>query len=135
MAHRTVFVNGCFDIIHRGHVELLEFAKSHGEYLVVALDTDERVRHSKGDASPFNCLNDRKKVVSSIGVVDWVESFSSDEELTALVKQYAPDTMVVGSDYQDKTVIGSEFAKEIRFFERIDGYSTTKILQNSTDRG
>lgn len=135
MAHRTVFVNGCFDIIHRGHVELLEFAKSHGEYLVVALDTDERVRHSKGDARPFNCLNDRKKVVSSIGVVDWVESFSSDEELTALVKQYAPDTMVVGSDYQDKTVIGSEFAKEIRFFERIDGYSTTKILQNSTDRG
>jgi D-beta-D-heptose 7-phosphate kinase/D-beta-D-heptose 1-phosphate adenosyltransferase len=59
MAHRIVFVNGCFDIIHRGHVELFEFAKSCGDYLVVALDTDDRVRNSKGDSRPFNCLSEK----------------------------------------------------------------------------
>ena len=134
MAHRIVFVNGCFDILHRGHIELFEFAKSHGEYLVVALDTDERVKEKKGADRPFNSLRDRKKIVSSIEHVDWVESFSTDDELAALVRQASPDVMVVGSDWRGKAVIGSQYAKEIRFFERIDGYSTTQILQNSSDR-
>lgn len=135
MAHRIIFVNGCFDVLHRGHIELFEYAKSLGEYLIVALDSDERVKQSKGNQRPFNCLKDRKKVVSSIGVVDWVEDFNTNEELIGLIKQNSPDVMVVGSDWQDKKVIGSEFAKEIKFFERIDGYSTTEILQNSSNRG
>ena len=135
MAHRIIFVNGCFDVLHRGHIELFEYAKSLGEYLIVALDSDERVKQSKGKQRPFNCLKDRKKVVSSIGVVDWVEDFNTNEELIGLIKQNSPDVMVVGSDWQDKKVIGSEFAKEIKFFERIDGYSTTEILQNSSNRG
>jgi len=134
MAHRVVFVNGCFDILHRGHIELFEFAKNQGEYLIVALDTDERVKEKKGAHRPFNSLRDRKKIVSSIEYVDWVESFSTDDELTALVRQANPDVMIVGSDWRGKTVVGSQYAKEIRFFERIDGYSTTQILQYSSDR-
>ena len=134
MSHKVVFVNGCFDVLHRGHIELFEFARSHGSHLVVALDTDERVAASKGPNRPFNNLKDRKKMVSSIKTVDWVEQFGSDEELISLVRQWSPAVMVVGSDWQDKKIIGSEFAKEIKFFERIDGYSTTKILQNSIDR-
>ena len=134
MAHRIVFVNGCFDVLHRGHIELFEFAKSHGEYLIVALDTDERVKQQKGEKRPFNSLTDRQKVVSSIKYVDWVDSFSTDEELIALVRQASPDVMIVGSDWRGKTVIGSQYAKEIKFFERIDGYSTTNILQDSPHR-
>jgi len=134
MAHRIVFVNGCFDILHRGHIELFEFAKNQGEYLIVALDTDERVKEKKGAHRPFNSLRDRKKIVSSIEYVDWVESFSTDDELTALVRQANPDVMIVGSDWRGKTVVGSQYAKEITFFERIDGYSTTQILQYSSDR-
>ena len=134
MAHRIVFVNGCFDILHRGHIELFEFAKSHGEYLIVALDTDERVKQQKGEKRPFNSLMDRKKIVSSIKYVDWVESFDTEEELIELVRQASPDVMVVGSDWQGKTVIGSQHAKEVKFFERIDGYSTTGILQYSPNR-
>ena len=95
MAHRIIFVNGCFDVLHRGHIELFEYAKSLGEYLIVALDSDERVKQSKGNQRPFNCLKDRKKVVSSIGVVDWVEDFNTNEELIGLIKQNSPDVMVV----------------------------------------
>jgi len=134
VAHRIVFVNGCFDVLHRGHIELFEFAKSQGEYLIVALDTDARVKKQKGENRPFNSLTDRKKIVSSIEYVDWVESFGTDEELIALVRQASPHVMVVGSDWRGKPIIGSEHAKEIKFFERIDGYSTTDILQYSSDR-
>ena len=100
----------------------------------MALDTDERVAANKGPDRPFNNLKDRKKMVSSIKTVDWVEQFGSDEELVSLVRQWSPAVMVVGSDWRNKKIIGSEFAKEVKFFERIDGYSTTKILQNSVDR-
>ena len=134
MAHRIVFVNGCFDILHRGHIELFEFAKSHGEYLIVAMDTDARVKQQKGEKRPFNSLIDRQKVVSSIKYVDWVDSFSTDEELIGLVRQASPDVMIVGSDWKGKTIIGSQYAKEVKFFERIDGYSTTNILQDSPNR-
>ena len=135
MSRKIVFVNGCFDVLHRGHLELFEFAKRHGSHLVVALDTDERVALSKGPDRPFNNLKDRKKMVSSIKTVDWVEEFGSNDELIALIRLWSPDVMVVGTDWQGKKIIGSEFAGEVKFFERIDGYSTTKILQNSVDRG
>ena len=134
MAHRIVFVNGCFDVLHRGHIELFEFAKSQGEYLIVALDTDARVKKQKGENRPFNSLTDRKKIVSSIEYVDWVESFGTDEELIALVRQASPHVMVVGSDWRGKPIIGSEHAKEIKFFERIDGYSTTQKIQGIINR-
>tara|TARA_B100000282_G_C31524295_1_gene395369 strand:- start:192 stop:590 length:399 start_codon:yes stop_codon:yes gene_type:complete len=131
---RVGFVNGCFDILHVGHIRMFEFAKSLCDYLVVAIDTDDRVRSNKGPKRPFNCVEDRKIVLTSLRYIDEVKSFSTDEELTSLVKSVAPDIMVVGDDYINKRVIGSEHAKELKFYRKIDGYSTTKILESSTGR-
>jgi len=134
MGNKKVFINGCFDILHPGHVKLFEYAKSLGDYLMVAVDSDERVKELKGDQRPFNKLRDRMYVLSSIKYIDRVERFSSEEHLITLIKGYKPDIMVVGSDYKNKKVVGSEFVKDLRFFERIDGYSTTKSIQSFIDR-
>lgn len=130
----TVFVNGCFDILHRGHIELFKYAKSLGDYLLVALDSDDRIREHKGASRPHNNIDDRRAILSSIKFIDEVTCFSSDTELESIVKKFAPDNMIVGSDWQDKKVIGSQYAKNVIFFERIDGYSTTKTIQSFSDR-
>ena len=128
------FINGCFDVIHVGHVEILKFAKQNCDYLIVALDTDERIKNSKGSSRPFNALHDRKKVIESIRYVDEVKVFSTNDELRKIIKEINPDVMIEGEEYKDKDIIGSENAKKILFFRRLNGYSTTKILENSFDR-
>ncbi len=128
------FVNGCFDILHIGHVELLKYAKSVCDYLIVALDTDDKIRANKGSNRPFNTLSDRVDMMRAIRYVDEVRSFSSALELEQLVEMTRPDIMIVGSDYEHKEVVGSQYAKNLLFFRRIDGYSTTKILENTFDR-
>lgn len=128
------FINGCFDIIHVGHVEILKFAKQNCDYLIVALDTDERIKNSKGDSRPFNALLDRKKVIESIRYIDEVRDFSTDDELRQMIKEINPDVMIEGEEYRDKNIIGSENAKKILFFRRLDEHSTTKILESSSDR-
>ena len=132
---KKVFVNGCFDIIHRLHIELLNFAKSHGEVLYVSIDSDERVKQLKGPTRPINSQEDRKFLLENLKAVDRVLIFNTDEELTNLVKIIQPDIMIVGSDYKNKRVIGSEHAKELKFFDRIDGYSSTQIIQSIINRG
>ena len=133
---KKVFTNGCFDILHRGHIEMLEYCKSLGDFLAVGIDTDYRVKQNKGEERPINNEEDRKYVLESLRFVDEVFFFSSDTELEDLVKKYEPDYMVVGNDYEDKRVIGSENAKELIFFRRIDGYSTTKVInKGSLNRG
>ncbi len=117
----TVWTNGCFDILHRGHIELFKFAKEslQGE-LAVGLDSDVRVKVAKGKGRPRNSLEDRMELVSSIKYVDRVFSFGSDEELRALIKSVSPEYMIVGSDYNKEDVIGSEFTREVVLFEMID---------------
>jgi D-beta-D-heptose 7-phosphate kinase/D-beta-D-heptose 1-phosphate adenosyltransferase len=124
-----IWVNGCFDILHRGHIELLRYAKSLGTCLIVGIDADWRVRESKGHKRPFNNEKDRKFMLESIRYVDRVVVFQTGSELTDMIRAFKPDKMVVGSDYRDKTVVGSEHAKEVDFFDRIGDYSTTKILE------
>jgi D-beta-D-heptose 7-phosphate kinase/D-beta-D-heptose 1-phosphate adenosyltransferase len=131
----TVFVNGTFDVLHRGHIELLNWAKSLGSYLIVGVDTDGRIKEKKGESRPVNNLEERTFMLENLKSVDKVFSFSSDQELETLVKSVKPDIMVVGSDWKDKSVIGSYYASKLIFFERIDGYSTTKIIQSIIDRG
>jgi rfaE bifunctional protein nucleotidyltransferase chain/domain len=131
---KTIFVNGCFDILHRGHIELFKYAKSLGTKLIVAIDSDQRVNQMKGKDRPFNHQEDRKFVLESICYIDEVVIFNDEEELENLTYTYKPDIMVVGSDWNGKKVVGSQHAKQIKFFERIEGYSTTKILQGSSDR-
>ena len=129
-----VFVNGTFDILHPGHLALLRFAKSKGEWLTVGIDSDERVKKLKGDSRPVNDQVFRKEMLLALNVVDDVFIFNTDEGLCDLIKHINPDTMIVGSDYKDKPVIGSQFAKQLMFFDKIDGYSTTKIIKNITNR-
>lgn len=124
-----IFVNGTFDIIHPGHLELLYFAKSLGDRLLVAIDTDERVRNLKGPSRPINNLETRKMIMRSFKPVDSVASFATDNELESIIRSYEPDIMVVGSDYRNKNVIGSMYAKKLVFFDRIEAYSSTKVIE------
>ena len=124
-----IWVNGTFDILHIGHIRLLSHASSLG-ILRVGLDTDERVRSKKGDGRPFNTLNDRMEFISAINGVDSVVSFDSDAELVERIKEWEPDIMVIGNDYKYHQIIGVEYIPKIEFFDKIEGFSTTKILKN-----
>lgn len=131
----NIFVNGTFDILHVGHLQLLNFAKSYGDYLIVAIDTDDRVKEKKGSKRPIYNQDDRRFFLNMLKPVDQVEMFSSDEELEQLIKGLNPDIMVVGSDWKNSPVIGSQYAKRLVFFDRINDYATTKTIQNIIDRG
>lgn len=132
---KKVFVNGTFDILHVGHLRLFMYAKSNGTELHVAIDSDERVKKLKGSNRPFNTEKDRLEMLSAIRFIDHVHVFKTDDGLKRLIKRIEPDIMIVGSDWKDKPVIGSQFAKELKFFERIDGYSTTQKIQDFIVRG
>ena len=124
-----VWTNGCFDILHRGHIEMLEYAKSLGDVLIVGIDSDERVKKDKGDGRPINNLDDRAIVLQSIKYIDRVVEFDSTNELRNLIKDIRPDIMVIGSDWKGKKVVGEEYAGKVDFFDRIEGYSTTDIIE------
>ena len=132
---KTIFVNGTFDLLHPGHVSLLNWAKSLGDYLVVGIDTDERVKEKKGSSRPIYNQTDRGIMLVSMSAVDEVRYFDSDESLENLVKEVKPDIIVVGSDWKGKTIIGSYYAAELKFFDRIEEYATTKTIQCIIDRG
>lgn len=124
-----VWVNGTFDILHKGHIELLKFANSYG-VVRVGLDTDDRIKKMKGELRPINKLSDRIIMMESIKYVDSVVSFGTDEELEYQIGQWSPDYIIIGDDYKNRRVIGSEIVPKIIFFEKISGYSTTdKINQ------
>tara|TARA_R110000851_G_scaffold144828_1_gene284093 strand:- start:728 stop:1117 length:390 start_codon:yes stop_codon:yes gene_type:complete len=126
---KKIWINGCFDILHRGHIEMFKFAKTKGSFLTVGIDSDKRIKELKGENRPFNSQEDRKYFLESIKFIDHCEIFNTEEELEQKINSFSPDVMIVGSDYKDKRVVGSEYAKELLFFDRIKGYSTTKILE------
>lgn len=130
-----VFVNGTFDLLHRGHLELLNYAKSLGDYLCVGIDTDERVKKKKGPKRPIHNQEERKFFLENLKSVNEVRFFSNDDELKTLIKNFNPDIMIVGSDWKNKSVIGSYHASKLIFFDRINDYSTTKTIQSIIDRG
>jgi rfaE bifunctional protein nucleotidyltransferase chain/domain len=132
---KKIFVNGTFDVLHRGHLELLNYAKSFGGYVIVGIDTDDRVKEKKGESRPVNTAEDRAVMLTNLKSVDEVRFFSTDKELENLVKSIKPDIMIVGSDWKDKSVIGSYYSSELIFFDRINEYSSTKIIQSIIDRG
>ena len=129
-----VFVNGTFDLLHPGHIALLNYAKSLGNYVIVGIDTDDRVREKKGETRPIYNQDDRGLMLVALKAVDEVRYFDSDESLEALVKEVKPDVMVVGSDWKDKSVIGSYWAADLKFFDRIEEYATTKTVESIISR-
>lgn len=132
---KKVFVNGTFDLLHRGHLELLNYAKSLGDIVHVAIDTDRRVAEKKGPTRPIYNQEERKFFLENLKSVYKVHFFDSDFELESLINFIQPDVMVVGSDWKGKTVIGSMHAAELIFFDRISDYATTKTVQSIIDRG
>lgn len=130
--HKKVIVNGTFDILHIGHLKLLEYAKSLGDELTVVIDSDQRVKSKKGPSRPINNQYERKFMLESLKPVDQVVVFDTDEELIALVKD--ADVMVKGSDYKGKSVIGETYCNEVIYYDRIEGYSTTQKIKDIAHR-
>tara|TARA_R110000803_G_scaffold109914_3_gene178268 strand:+ start:1115 stop:1507 length:393 start_codon:yes stop_codon:yes gene_type:complete len=123
----VVWTNGCFDILHVGHLAMLEYAKSRGHFLVVGVDADSRVSNSKGETRPYNTLENRMRMLNALECVDEVVSYKSDEELCLHVEYWKIDLMVVGEEYAEKVVVGSETA-EIDFFPRVASHSSTEAI-------
>ncbi len=124
---KIVFTNGCFDILHRGHVSYLDVAKSFGDVLILGLNSDESVKRLKGENRPINNQDDRGFILAALESVDYVVNFTEDTpyNLISIVK---PDILVKGADYEGKDVVGSDIAKEVRLVTFCEGKSTTKTI-------
>jgi D-beta-D-heptose 7-phosphate kinase/D-beta-D-heptose 1-phosphate adenosyltransferase len=125
-----IFVNGSFDMLHTGHIKMLNYAKSLGTHLLVAIDSDDRISKLKGAERPVNPVHIRKCIMENLKAVDSVVVFNSDAELVEHIKIYAPDIMVKGSDWVDKPIIGSQHCSSIVFYHRSNNESTTKLIQS-----
>ena len=124
---KIVFTNGCFDILHAGHVKSIEFAKSKGDILVIGLNSDSSIKRIKGPKRPVNKQADRAIVLSALGAVDAVCIFGQDTPLE-LIKLVKPDVLVKGADYKNKEVVGAEFAGKVVLFPLLKGRSTTNLI-------
>ena len=131
--NKKVFVNGTFDLLHRGHLELLNYAKSLG-YVYVGIDTDDCVKGKKGPTSPIHNQEERKFLLENLKSVDEVIFFSSEPEFEELIKSLQPDIIIVGSDWKEKSTIKSYYDGELIFFDRREDYSTTKTLRRIDKR-
>jgi len=125
---RVVFTNGCFDILHVGHVKYLQIAKRFGDVLIVGLNSDDSVRRLKGPSRPVNKAEDRAYILAALEAVDYVVPFSEDTPHD-LIKMIAPDVLVKGGDYEGKRVVGTEFSGELKLVDFVEGKSTTKTIE------
>lgn len=129
---KIVFTNGCFDIIHAGHTTYLKKAKSLGDILIVALNTDASVRRLKGGGRPLVPLKDRAEVISSLESVDYVTSFGDSTPLK-VIKIVKPDVLVKGGDWSADKIVGADFVKsyggKVVSIPYIAGCSTTNLIK------
>ena len=126
MSDKTVFTNGCFDIIHRGHLELLKYCRDIGSYVIVGLNSDDSVKRLKGSERPYFNEQDRKFLLESLSCVDEVHIFDEDTPYS-IISKLKPDVIVKGGDYDPSEVVGNDIS-DVIIFNFINGYSTTKIL-------
>lgn len=128
---RVVFTNGCFDILHAGHTAYLEEAKKKGDFLVVAVNSDNSVKRIKGSARPIVNENDRLKIIASLESVDFVTIFSEDTP-AEIIKELCPDIIVKGSDWKENEIVGADFIKKnggsVITIPFLKGYSTTSLI-------
>jgi len=125
---KIVFTNGCFDVLHLGHVKYLEKAKSFGDVLIVGVNADASVKRLKGEERPINPEYDRAYLLASLNVVDYVVVFEEDTPYD-LIQAISPEILVKGGDYQGKEVVGSNLVKEVKLVSFVEGKSTTNIIK------
>ena len=125
---KIVFTNGCFDILHVGHVKYLEVAKSYGDVLILGLNADSSVRKLKGPTRPINTQEDRAYILASLESVDYVVIFE-EETPYELIKLIKPHVLVKGGDYEGKEVVGQDIADELKLVQFVDGKSTTNTIK------
>jgi D-beta-D-heptose 7-phosphate kinase/D-beta-D-heptose 1-phosphate adenosyltransferase len=128
---KIVWLNGTFDVLHAGHIKLFRHARKlagPAGRVVVGTDSDERIRELKGPTRPINNIFDRVDFLNAIKYIDCVVTFSSADELEARIKQFSPDILLIGDDYVDKPIVGAQYAKEIVYFPRYGGLSSSNII-------
>jgi len=125
---KIIFTNGCFDILHAGHVRYLETAKSYGDVLILGLNSDRSVKALKGENRPINTQLDRAYILAALEAVDYVVVFDDDTPYD-LIKAVKPHTLVKGGDYEGKAVVGQDIADELKLVQFVDGKSTTKTIE------
>lgn len=131
-----ILINGVFDVIHLGHLRLLSYAKSIPDsYVYVLIDSDRRVKELKGSKRPYNNEYERASLLFALKFVDRVDVFDTDNELENYIKNFQPDIMIKGSDYKGKPIIGSSYCKDIKFYDRLEKYSSTQKIQDIINRG
>ena len=123
-----IWINGCFDVLHHGHFQLIAHAKSLGDELTIGIDSDRRVKESKGDGRPFHNQKQRIYNLFQINGVNGIVVFDTDKELSDAIKEYQPDIFVIGEEYKDKGIIGRKHTKKIEYFPKVEGFSTTGLL-------
>ena len=129
---KIVFTNGCFDILHVGHVKYLQEAKAFGDILVLGINSDQSVRSLKGPDRPINCQEDRALIVASLASVDYVVIFS-DETPYELIRSLNPDVLVKGGDYEGKDIVGQDIVGDVRIVDFIEGKATTMTINRIRD--
>jgi D-beta-D-heptose 7-phosphate kinase/D-beta-D-heptose 1-phosphate adenosyltransferase len=129
---KVVFTNGCFDILHRGHIECLKKAKSFGDLLIVGLNSDSSVKKLKGDKRPIVPQDDRAEILASLGMVDYICIFE-EETPRKIIHALIPDVLVKGGDYRKKKIVGKEvvesFGGRVFTVKAVRGKSTKNIIQ------
>jgi D-beta-D-heptose 7-phosphate kinase / D-beta-D-heptose 1-phosphate adenosyltransferase len=125
-----VFTNGCFDLLHKGHLHLLNEAKKLGDVLIVAVNDDASVKKLKGESRPIESLATRMQKLAALEIVDYVISFSEDTPLQ-LIEKIKPDLLVKGGDYAIDKIIGSHLVQKVVIIPLLDGFSTTQIIEQN----
>ena len=130
--NKLVFTNGCFDILHRGHVTYLNEARSLGDYLIVAVNSDESVKKLKGPGRPINNEQDRAFILDNLKSVDYVMIFNEDTPYN-LIKEIIPDFLVKGGDWKEEDIVGYDIVKEnggeVKSLNYVNNYSTTGLIE------
>ena len=129
---KVVWTNGCYDLLHVGHIRLFEYcrciAEENGCEFFVGIDSDSRVRQLKGHTRPINTEDDRAEMLLSIKGINRVYVYDTSEELTNIIRNLIPEALVVGDEYTYRTVVGGSYAQRIVYFPKVQGYSSTKLI-------
>tara|TARA_R110000737_G_scaffold22969_2_gene41635 strand:+ start:665 stop:1069 length:405 start_codon:yes stop_codon:yes gene_type:complete len=131
MSTKITWLNGCFDVLHAGHIQLFKKAWEQGNDVVVGIDSDERISKAKGDCRPVNSLENRMLFLQAIKYIRVVIPFNTDEELNTNIKRLAPEVFVIGEEYKDKEIIGKEWAKAMLYVPRFQGLSSSGIINGT----